>query len=179
MNTRTLLWAGALLALLALPVAQAADEGAPGGCRSDVQKFCKEVKPGGGRMMRCLKRNETELSPQCRDRMAEGRQKMEVFAEACRPDAEKLCKDAAGGKGRGMRCLLDNKDRLSPACREQVAKVEARHPCMEDARRLCQGVKPGEGRMAQCLKRHEGELAASCKAHVGAHPRSAPGEEGG
>ena len=35
-------------------------------CRADVEKFCKDVKPGAGRIINCLKAHETELSPACK-----------------------------------------------------------------------------------------------------------------
>jgi hypothetical protein len=36
-------------------------------CRADVEKFCKGAQPGGGRLHRCLKENEANLSAPCRD----------------------------------------------------------------------------------------------------------------
>lgn len=35
-------------------------------CRNDVLKFCKDIKPGEGRIIQCLKSNENELSSQCK-----------------------------------------------------------------------------------------------------------------
>jgi len=34
-------------------------------CKSEVAIFCKEIRPGGNRITRCLKEKETELSPAC------------------------------------------------------------------------------------------------------------------
>jgi hypothetical protein len=34
-------------------------------CKADVEKFCKDVKPGGGKIMKCLKDNESKLSSEC------------------------------------------------------------------------------------------------------------------
>jgi len=36
-------------------------------CEPDVQRLCPGVEAGGGRIMACLKKHETELSPACRD----------------------------------------------------------------------------------------------------------------
>ncbi len=38
-------------------------------CQSDAAKFCKDVKAGGGRILRCLKEHEAELSPACKAKM--------------------------------------------------------------------------------------------------------------
>src|SRR5689334_1327401 len=34
-------------------------------CKDEVQKFCADVKPGGGRILRCLHKHQSELSPDC------------------------------------------------------------------------------------------------------------------
>ena len=57
-----------------LAAAQSAEKGG-GACRADVEKFCKDVKPGGGRIVQCLVKNETQLSPACREDMAKARER--------------------------------------------------------------------------------------------------------
>jgi len=44
-------------------------------CHDDVLKFCKDVQPGGGRIVRCLKEHESELSPECKERLAQPRRR--------------------------------------------------------------------------------------------------------
>ena len=34
-------------------------------CRGDAQALCAEVKPGRGRMIKCLKKQKAKLSPDC------------------------------------------------------------------------------------------------------------------
>ena len=34
-------------------------------CRSDAEKFCKGIAPGGGRILSCLKSRQLELRPAC------------------------------------------------------------------------------------------------------------------
>ena len=41
-------------------------EAAREACQPDVAKFCADVKPGGGRIMACLKEHASELSDACR-----------------------------------------------------------------------------------------------------------------
>lgn len=36
-------------------------------CKGDVQKFCKGVKPGEGRILKCLMQHKAELSPVCKN----------------------------------------------------------------------------------------------------------------
>lgn len=39
---------------------------AKGSCKEDVNKFCKWVIPGGGRIIKCLFKNEDSLSEACK-----------------------------------------------------------------------------------------------------------------
>ncbi len=154
-----------IVGLLTMFAAQAQEKDMRGACRADVQKLCKDIQPGGGRMAMCLKQHESELSMGCRERMAEAKREGKEIAEACKADAGNVCKGVEPGQGRVMRCLVENKEKLSSGCREEIAKGESSHPCMEDAERLCKGVQPGGGRMMECMKQHEAELSPACKAH--------------
>jgi hypothetical protein len=151
--------------LFIMTAVQAEEKERPGACRADVQKLCKGVQPGGGRIAICLKQHESELSPGCRERIAEAKEEGRELAEACKADAETLCKGVQPGQGRVMRCLAEHKDKLSGNCRAKIAEEESRHPCMKDMERLCKDVQPGEGRMAACMKQHEAQLSPECKAH--------------
>ena len=101
-------------AALALLLAGAAASGfaadAPGAqaCRADAQKLCAGAKPGGGRVMACLKQHEAELSP------ATAR----LRCRRC-SNARRRCRRSAAGSGRrDMReCLRSHADQLSPECR--------------------------------------------------------------
>jgi hypothetical protein len=153
--------------LLVICAAQAEEKEHPGACRADVQKLCKDVQPGGGRIAACMKQHESELSPGCRERMTETREEGKELADACKADAETLCKGMQRGQGRIMRCLAEHKDKLSSGCREKIAEAQGDHPCMNDMQRLCKDVQAGEGRIAQCMKQHQAELSPECEARHG------------
>ncbi len=155
----------AVSALVNLGAAQAAEREHPRACRADVQKLCKGVQPGEGRVAMCLKEHEQELSSGCRDQIARARERGREWAEACKPDAEKFCKGVQAGQGRVASCLQEHEAELSGACRDKMAQAKRRHPCMADMQRLCKDVPAGEGRKMQCMKQHEAELSAECKAH--------------
>ena len=151
-------------AIFVLPSAAAVD--GAGACRADAAKLCKDVKPGGGRVLQCLKQHESELSAPCRERLVEGKKRADEFKEACKPDAEKLCKETPKGPGNMIRCLVSHKADLSPSCRQKIDEAATNHPCAKDAERLCKDVKPGEGRMAQCMKSHQNDLSPACKSSM-------------
>ena len=35
-------------------------------CRDDLEKFCSDIKPGEGRILECLEKNESEVSMRCK-----------------------------------------------------------------------------------------------------------------
>ena len=35
-------------------------------CKDDIQKFCLEVRPGEGKIIKCLRENEVQLSVECK-----------------------------------------------------------------------------------------------------------------
>jgi hypothetical protein len=150
--------------LFIMSAVQAQDKERPEACRADVQKLCKGVQPGGGRIAGCLKQHESELAPGCRERMAQARKEGKEFVEACKADTETLCKGVQPGQGRVMRCLVDHKDKLSSGCRAKISEAQTHHPCMKDMENFCKDIQPGAGRMAECMKQHEAQLSPECKA---------------
>jgi len=87
-----------------------------GVCKADIEKFCKDIKPGGGRIWACLKSNGDRLSQECANHIALAREKSREFRQACKGDAEKFCKGIAAGKGRIVSCLNSHAAELSEAC---------------------------------------------------------------
>ncbi len=46
-------------------------------CQGDVEKLCKNVEPGDGRIARCLKENQQQVSAQCKSTLEEAKSKRE------------------------------------------------------------------------------------------------------
>jgi hypothetical protein len=40
-------------------------------CHDDMSKFCGDMKPGKGRIMKCMKAHKNELSQTCKDEIAQ------------------------------------------------------------------------------------------------------------
>ena len=91
-------------------------------CKADVWQFCQGVKPGQGRVLACLKSHEAELSPPCGEEFARAREKLQGIRAACGADANQLCAGIKPGQGRLYACLTSNRDRLSPACQQALAR---------------------------------------------------------
>jgi hypothetical protein len=115
-------------ALLAAGLATAAHaqgkaEKGEGPCREDAKKFCGSEKPGGGRIAKCMKSHEAELSPACQSQIKEAEQKLEEFSKDCKPDIDKFCKGIRPGGGRILACLKSHQSDLAPACADEFNRA--------------------------------------------------------
>lgn len=87
-----------------------------GACAPDAKKFCGDVKPGEGRVLKCMKRHEAELSPACKSELKAAAERFEQVRQECEPDAKKFCKGIKPGQGRILSCLKSHESELAPAC---------------------------------------------------------------
>ena len=172
MKTNTLYAAALLLFTVGTVSAQQGDKP----CQADTEKFCKDVNPGEGRIIACLKEHQAELSADCKIKDLGAGEKSEAkeggkagggnaIGEACKTDFEKFCKDAGHEK---MGCMKEHEKDLSEGCKTQLDKAREsfmkQHPCAAETQKLCPGLKPGDGKFAACLKEHEKDFSDTCKA---------------
>lgn len=104
-----------LAAALAVALSPALAAAQFGNCGPDVEKFCKGVMPGRGRLLRCLEGHATALSDPCKQ--AIGVHTFTSTESACHDDVAKYCRDAAGDKAKVKGCLQQNAAKLSDACK--------------------------------------------------------------
>jgi hypothetical protein len=117
MKTLRLVLIVAVMFCLFSSISYAQEMNRGGACKADIEKFCKGVQPGQGRIVQCMKQHEAEFSPACKEQIDMDREKAQEFIKACKPDAEKNCKGVAPGKGRIYRCLKANEAQLSADCK--------------------------------------------------------------
>jgi hypothetical protein len=89
-------------------------------CVGDYRRLCPGVVPGGGRIAACLNAQAEKLSQPCFQALAERGLALTAALRLCRADYERVCARVPTGRGRALACLLDNRDRLSPACRNAL-----------------------------------------------------------
>ena len=89
---------------------------ADGPCAADAKKFCGNEKPGEGRIAKCMKSHQAELSPACQSEMKRVEERIEQVKEECGADAKKFCQGIKPGQGRILACLKSHQSELAPAC---------------------------------------------------------------
>ena len=102
----------------------AAEEELP--CADEIAKYCKEVKPGGGRILNCLNEHQKDLSVSCKKKLEESKKRLMKAQQACTGDMEKFCKDVQPGGGRILKCLREHTQELSPACSQEIEKTKGK-----------------------------------------------------
>jgi hypothetical protein len=117
------------LALATLPQRGVAQGVAPGeraravrmACAADYERFCRNVPPGGGRILRCLSRHADLVSQPCFQALtAWGLTAVNAF-KMCLPDVAALCPNVPPHSGPALACLQQNADKLGKACRDSLA----------------------------------------------------------
>jgi hypothetical protein len=105
---------------LALATAVPAEEG-DNVCKEDAVKFCKDVKPGGGAIGKCLKEHLSDLSPACEEKVkAKGKEHAKEMKRVCSGDIQRFCMGLKAGGGHILECLKFNEANLSEECKAFV-----------------------------------------------------------
>ncbi|MCM2266987.1 MAG: cysteine rich repeat-containing protein [Elusimicrobiales bacterium] len=151
---------------LASALPAAAERSGP--CAADAARFCKDVKPGEGRVAACLKEHEKDLSQACRDRkaLAKERRGENKGWEKGRGASGTCMREYGQGFASGFKRGFKMRGKTGRAEGRGKRNKEAGKVCAEDAQKLCAGIKPGEGRVRDCLLKNAGKLSDGCKQKV-------------
>jgi hypothetical protein len=92
-------------------------------CGKDVQKYCRGVELGGGRLKACLDANQARMSPQCQQTrmmvyasIARRAAAQRDIGNICEADINRLC-DTSHADAHLVECLLSvSPVAMSPAC---------------------------------------------------------------
>jgi hypothetical protein len=110
-----------------MEVDDAAVQSVAAACQLEVETYCSQVTPGGGRLLACFAAHEDKLSGECSKALYGFTSELEAFtralaftAGACYEDITRLCADVEGGEGRVADCLIENQSEVSAACLEAV-----------------------------------------------------------
>lgn len=100
------------------------------GCKVELDKYCKDVTPGEGRVLACLYAYGDKLSPKCEYALYDAAAQLEravaalsYVANECDEDLEKYCSAVAPGEGRLLNCLEKKSKQLTQRCKEALKDV--------------------------------------------------------
>ncbi len=89
-------------------------------CRLFVLEWCHDAPPGTGRVLACLDRHATMLSPACAQFVAVAVEKSDAVGRACRAELREHCPGVAAGTGGRYLCLKSKARLLSSRCLEAL-----------------------------------------------------------
>ena len=95
-------------------------------CTADAEKLCKGVEKGEGRVKKCLKEHESEVSAACKENLGKMKEKVGEMKEACKGDKEKLCNGVKPGDGNILKCLKEHESELTAACKDEMGRSHSK-----------------------------------------------------
>ncbi|WP_413578523.1 cysteine rich repeat-containing protein [Bdellovibrio sp. HCB290] len=97
-----------------------------GPCAKDRDLLCPGVAPGKD-MHKCMRKNKSKVSKECKAKMADMKKAFKGMHEACHEDVEKFCGEVKPGKGAVRDCMKSHEDEVSQACKDELGKMKAKH----------------------------------------------------
>jgi hypothetical protein len=100
------------------------------GCKTEITTYCKDVKPGEGRILACLYAYEDKLSGKCEYALYDAAARLEravaaltYVAKECEADIVANCSGVKAGEGRVLQCLEKNEAKVSARCKGAIKDV--------------------------------------------------------
>ena len=95
------------------------------GCKAELEKYCKNVTPGEGRVLACLYAYGDKLSGRCEYALYDAAVQLERAVAAlsyavneCSSDLRTFCQGVQAGEGRLLECLQKNDAKVSKRCKQ-------------------------------------------------------------
>ena len=100
------------------------------GCKTEISTYCKDVKPGEGRILACLFAYQDKLSGKCEYALYDSAVRLEravtalsYVANECEADLTAYCSGVKAGEGRLLQCLEKNDAKVSQRCKSALKDV--------------------------------------------------------
>jgi hypothetical protein len=100
------------------------------GCKTEITTYCKDVKPGEGRILACLFAYQDKLSGKCEYALYDAAARLEravtaltYVANECEADLAAYCSGVKAGEGRLLQCLDKNDAKVSQRCKGAIKDV--------------------------------------------------------
>ena len=112
--------------VLSSAVSLPSDAQIAGPCAETVTKYCKDVTPGGGRIMKCLSDHRDDQSMASRDWLQDQNKSLKELNTSCAGEIASLCNFSNSDSIIIYRCLEDNYIALKSDCREKLREIKDR-----------------------------------------------------
>jgi len=112
--------------LACMSLALTAQAQVAGPCAETIAKYCKDVTPGGGRIMKCLNDHRDDQSIPCKDWLGDQYKSLKELNAACTEEIAKLCSFDNPDSIRIYLCLENNYIALKSDCREKLREIKDR-----------------------------------------------------
>ena len=138
-------------------------------CQDDVQKLCPDVEKGQGRILKCLSDHKSEWSDSCKEDMKRHDERMKKKMEKCQADVDSHCAEHKGNPMEVMKCLRENKDKVSSECSESLKKRRGNRGrfhefCGEDLKKHWpKDQYEGKDALKGCMDEKQSELSQKCQ----------------
>ncbi len=101
------------------------------GCEKELKSYCSQVTPGEGRVLACLYSHGEKLSGRCEYALYDAAVQLERFIAVlshvsyeCENDIQQYCGTEIPGKGRILKCLVEeNGEVTSNRCKQAIKDV--------------------------------------------------------
>ncbi|MDX2493955.1 MAG: cysteine rich repeat-containing protein [Desulfuromusa sp.] len=100
------------------------------GCKAELESYCKDVKPGEGRILACLFAHQDKLSGKCEYALYDAAVQLERAVAAlayvvneCADDLDQHCSAVEAGEGRLLECIEKNDKKVSSRCKDALKEV--------------------------------------------------------
>jgi len=101
------------------------------GCEKELSSFCKDVTPGGGRVLACLFAHSDKISGRCEYAVYDAAAQLEravsaltYVANECDEDIDKICAKVEAGEGRILTCLKKNEAKVTKRCNQAMKDID-------------------------------------------------------
>ena len=92
-------------------------------CAETVNKYCSNVIPGNGRIMKCLREHEADQSLQCKDWIDSTMKKTSDLISVCAQESAKLCSAYGNDTMALVFCLNANYPVLRMDCQAKIREI--------------------------------------------------------
>ncbi len=97
-----------------------------GPCAETVAKFCSDVVPGSGRVMKCLNDHRGDQSIACKDFLEDQNKSLKELNTVCAEEIAVLCNVSPANSVSIYICLEGNYVALKSACRDKLREIKDR-----------------------------------------------------